>query len=66
MRGRGYGDKGTGARPKDLEFYIYPMTSAKFNPNNDDVELHKGSLFPTLAQTKGAKLWRACLFILFM
>ena len=39
-------------RPKDLEFYIYPMTSAKVKPNNDNVALHKGSLFPTLAQTK--------------
>ena len=43
---------GTGVRPKDLKFYIYPMMSAKVNPNNDNVSLHKGSLFPTLAQTK--------------
>ena len=28
-------------RAKDLEFYIYPMTSAKVNPNNDSVALHK-------------------------
>ena len=28
------------------------MMSAKVNPNNDDVALHKGSLFPTLTQTK--------------
>ena len=39
-------------RPNDLELYIYPMTSAKVNPNNNNVALHKGSLFPTLTQTK--------------
>ena len=39
-------------RPKDLEFYIYLMMSAKVNPNNDNIALHKMSLFPTLAQIK--------------
>ena len=37
---------------KEQEFYIYPMTSAKVNLNNGNVALHKGSLFPTLAETK--------------
>ena len=44
MRGRGYGGKGTGVRPKDIGFYVYPMESGKVNPNNDDLTLHKGSL----------------------
>ena len=37
-------------RPKDLKFYIYLMMSAKVNPNNDHIALHKGSLFPTLTK----------------
>ena len=39
-------------RPKDLKFYIYPMTSAKVNPNNEKLALNKGSPFLALTQTK--------------
>ena len=37
---------------KGPRFYIFLMASGGFNPNNDDVTLHKGSVSYPLTQTE--------------
>ena len=39
-------------RTRGQGFYSFPMASGGFNPNNDDVTLHKGSLSSPFTQKK--------------